>query len=370
MMTEIYSQAHKVMVWLGPPTIDLELAMAKLEALKAYWFLVATNEVRGIESSIKQFPLKSSPVSWHKELPAAVVTVFGDPTRGSEACVEPWNAIFRFLENKWFTRAWIAQEVSSPFWDFTPNGNVEMIMGRQLQTISLKSCVDVLTWFLIIFFPSEWVRNSIRPWNEANEVLNKARRGNYAIDQLNKIRTFRRPCSLYPSSCLISKQRIWTQKVLSLLRIYRELEATDPHDILYAALPLVLPSNHSALNIDYEVSVKEAYASFAASAIRCCKSLDVLSGVSDHDDGMPSWVPDWRYPRQCDAMADKRYISGKCIYNACGDTKPATSIVHEPESWCLKSVGIIHDTITNLNPITRDQKHPISWTGRLLHLRF
>ena len=90
LMKSIYERATRVLVWLGPPSKDSELALAKMRALEAFFF--ASLEP-GYDGSLKVLEDTSS--SYYTTFPA------GDPNDFHD---EPWEAIRRILANPWWSR--------------------------------------------------------------------------------------------------------------------------------------------------------------------------------------------------------------------------------------------------------------------------
>lgn len=92
-------------------------------------------------------------------------------------------------------------------------------------------------------------------------------------------------------------QRKW--RLLDLLMAYRNLQATDPRDKVYALLGLLACFSHG-LQPDYTRAVVDVYRDTALMVMRADQNLDILAvsrvQVTDSciDLKLPSWVPDWR----------------------------------------------------------------------------
>jgi hypothetical protein len=152
LMKQIYLQAYKVLVWLGPPSEDSELALAKMRAVEAWWYIAthANEPVVELHDEDEKNPKESkngTAVRKHSNGYEPIMFLYEEHDKEFLGSLE---AITNFLENPWWGRAWIAQEVSSPTSHSTPLGNVEVILGRQMQTISFRSTVMLLPFILTL----------------------------------------------------------------------------------------------------------------------------------------------------------------------------------------------------------------------------
>jgi len=107
LMTNIYAQAYKVMIWLGPPTENTELALAKMRADEAKMYIA-------FHQSWNNGKYKPD----NEDTQSKGVQASSDPALDYEELMEksfgPWDAcesIIDFLSNPWWNRAWIAQEI-------------------------------------------------------------------------------------------------------------------------------------------------------------------------------------------------------------------------------------------------------------------
>jgi hypothetical protein len=341
LMKKIYSQAYKVLVWLGPTSEASELALAKMRAVEAWWYIgTHANEpvVEGHDEDEKN-PKESkngNSVRKHSNGYEPIMFLYEEHDKEFFGSLE---AITNFLENPWWGRAWIAQEVSSPKSHSTPLGNVEVILGRQLQTISFRSTVMLLPFVLAL---SADKRISTMPV-PIGSVLTRADKAKISISRLANISTLREEWIPISQQILVATSRtmdktdprptmeqlLWTLKVRPVLNIFRGLECQNPRDKVYASLPLVLSSSHSSFAPNYELPVSEVYALVVESFIKHEGSLSILADRSGSDTEMPSWVPDYRCLLESNSLCTRLDSRSLPIYRASRNKPPKVSISAE-----------------------------------------
>ncbi|MCJ1435515.1 hypothetical protein MMC27_004889 [Xylographa pallens] len=400
LMTEIYSSAFKVLVWLGVPTEDSELALAKMKAMDA-WMHLKLAPKRTEDTKQIDDPKTQSESAWHRHLGGDLHFLIGDPTQSGEEYLEPWEALIRFLQNPWFSRAWIAQEVSSPTSDFIPSGNVEMIMGRSLQTIPFRSTIIQLPFIVHLIYS----RDAIDLWPKVADMVKRADKGCNGIRRLSSISSLRKRRFLspriigafsrvlgssFPGLFMTTEQHLWRTRVHPMLDNFRGLGCLDPRDKVYAAFCLVLPSSHPAFRPDYGVPLEQVYGQVVQSFLRYEQSLNILAGRSGSDPNMPSWVPDWRGGTEAKALCTRLDYHNQPLYNAASGTLPETSIrirsehsenltkdpilnsLDGPYSHrdILKARGVILDTVSQIGLVCPDphELHRPNWEELLKSL--
>ncbi|KAH8674262.1 hypothetical protein BX600DRAFT_457272 [Xylariales sp. PMI_506] len=84
-------------------------------------------------------------------------------------------------------------------------------------------------------------------------------------------------------------------RLITVLSIFRALDATDPRDKIFAFLNLA--TDNLSLLPDYTIDVQEVFRRAAETIMTATGTLSVLSQVQDPQDtkiqGLPSWVPDF-----------------------------------------------------------------------------
>lgn len=88
----------------------------------------------------------------------------------------------------------------------------------------------------------------------------------------------------------------WDAELLPLLDSFRERQATDLRDMVFAVFA-ILPTHVPDLQIDYRLSTKELYQKVDFDAIDSTGSLDVLAYRVQASSDLPSWASDGRQRR-------------------------------------------------------------------------
>lgn len=261
LMSEIYSSAQRVVVWLGVEDEYTQRAYALMDALAR----ITINQRRRIDP----YSLNST----------ETVALLGDC-----AAAPYWDALSHFFRRKWFTRAWVIQEVILARSASVHCGSFSIPWS------SVASVSDVLA-------TTSWT-NRLRLQDE------QAGRSYYSLPA--KIDAVRRTYNDDPDQVLL----------YSLIRA-RSFRTTDPRDKVYALLGIekrslarrILPPEISpaidtstplrphALFPDYFRSARTVYTEAATYILSVSSDLLILAHAEGSDfrsiPGLPSWVPDW-----------------------------------------------------------------------------
>ncbi|KAI1323128.1 heterokaryon incompatibility protein-domain-containing protein [Xylariaceae sp. FL0255] len=339
-MTEIYGKAESVTVWLGPPTEETEMAFAKMRALESPLFNPQqVPEVMGWD------------VARLRKLEARRRAGVND-----ESAVTSWRAIADVLSNPYFTRVWVAQELTNPY-----NNRVRVIGGRQGQRFDLISTVAATMFFIKIDLKSQelslpqHVREAMERVSKASDILN-------SLDTLQIVRyrlepgwLIRYPRDLYqllfPRAGARSRKSQWKNNVLPLLVNFSALDSTDPRDKVFAAFS-VLSKYVPDLVIDYTLITKEVYQKVVYSAIQSMEDLSILDYCGSDSQDLPSWTPDWRMNQEIRRLSVYDEASGgKAIYSCSAHKSPvidlniaqgrltARGVIVDKVKRCSQSVG-------------------------------
>ncbi|QDS72613.1 hypothetical protein FKW77_001710 [Venturia effusa] len=188
-----------------------------------------------------------------------------------------WLALNRFLKNEWFSRAWCFQE-------FALAKDPRFLIGKRLVAF------DILDRLTLAVYRIEALK----------------------VDQFQK---GQQECITKLPGCL---------RIFDMARVRSELAAlgrcrdfwqllsnvapnslcSDPRDILYAYLGL-LEDNRIEINADYDSGLQYILIKATKAVIKGTQDLSILGFVPrvnssfSEDDGIPSWVADWRQREQC-----------------------------------------------------------------------
>lgn len=245
-MGDIYAKATRVLVWLDHRRFGGE------DALNAVLRLRTSFDIKGSER------LKTPHSSSSKS-----------PPIGAEAnksmSFGGWTSLYTFFSNKWFTRAWVVQEVSISKQAFCFQGNI---------AVDFEEIATVATYL--------HMRRTILPENPKRSALT-------GIENAAMIWIVRR-----------AKQ----QQLASLLRVVYTFNCTDPRDMVYSVLGMRHKSaqrsrSESRIIPIYEEPVLEVYAKATKAAVIETGSLGILKHAHSlratprkalHIEDFPSWA--------------------------------------------------------------------------------
>ncbi|CEI67912.1 hypothetical protein FVEN_g7809 [Fusarium venenatum] len=260
-MSEIYGKCERVLAWLGPVDNEEESSICKLEeTLVSFSFSVEEDHVE--DSRIKTFlELGKSDIK-----AAAEVELVR-------------KALGSIGHRPWFRRIWILQEA---------------VLAQKSPILLCGSCelgYDIFfkTWVLMLN-PSEdgqllysfMAENPVR-FKAIELAYKKILQSRSGTDQEHK-----KDLAAQEKQCAID--------IFKLLNEATELEATVPHDRLYALLGL-LSSNPlpKALQLDYIKSFERLCYDFVLFILEQKKDVRVLNlGAVGCFKDVPSWTPDLR----------------------------------------------------------------------------
>ncbi|KAI3331807.1 heterokaryon incompatibility protein-domain-containing protein [Xylariaceae sp. AK1471] len=273
-MMEIYHASLNVVIWLGPNN-----PMTKLEMLGRMTAPSSTNPVEFLQrgntssDSIIGLLFKKADSLWTDwELPddaareeSVLHKVFG----------ESYGAVLRasteLLQRPWFSRVWTVQECTLE----VPSS---VFAGRhRVKLDSLITLLKVLVRHNRIM--------SLAPG--LTRIL--------ALDQINKKWHLKHGLEL-------QGQKLETniaESFLEILSYIKGTEATNPRDQVYGLLSLVtyFAETHLPMELmpNYRLSFEDIYWQYAAYLFENSGDLRLLSTDRHELQGVPSWVPDFRY---------------------------------------------------------------------------
>ncbi|KAH8815982.1 heterokaryon incompatibility protein-domain-containing protein [Xylogone sp. PMI_703] len=240
-MKFIYSQAKKVVIWVGENVEDAragyEMCQLTLSIRRAYPNLSTLDPPgrRRLRDSLYQ----------------------------QKTFINTRRNALKFLENEWFRRVWTFQEV---------------YLSREAE---VQCGQYTYPWILFSFAWHILDTIGIRDYTEAH---------NSAI---TVIATYQWHKEMEFEGVRPEEQTI---RLSNLVRSTRTHMASDPRDKLFGLLAMVEPRNGVEYVADYNMTVEEAYIRFARLMLQDDGHLQILSdasGATSNNSTFPSWVPYW-----------------------------------------------------------------------------
>lgn len=257
-MEDIYKDAEKVLVWLGEPSEDSDLAMRAIERWSAW----------------KDQPLQNMESS-------ADVQISSDKDETSSTAAS--EAIRNLLRRPYWTRVWIQQEVALPRVVYVQCGQLRVPFSRFVEANE--------SWEI---FRRRIVKNSkyFRKWTnltvpDVNVVA--------PLENLIRLRQHQR--TIISTSAPADVENI---PLFEFLRSYQHLKSTDPRDRIYALLGLYSPlfKYRSKISPSYTHPLHKVFCTVAKVMIEDENSLRPVALAGNIASRspvahLPSWVPDW-----------------------------------------------------------------------------
>ncbi|KAK0512926.1 hypothetical protein JMJ35_004943 [Cladonia borealis] len=251
-MGDVYSLADRVIVWLGRDDTTSAHAIQLLRTIGS------KVEVDWITSTMK--PVLQDDADW------------ADMTNARSYSGQDLFAVYSLLMRPWFERLWVQQEIHS-------NRNAVLICG-----------LDTLSWHdfrkAIFFFYHKWGafedERTLYPglWDRFLLIYNMVSEGGY-----------------------------WT--LGALIERTQQCKCSDPRDRVYAVLNMLKTFEKDAnIKPDYTKTVSQVYRDVVLSILDNTDKITILGYCQMQDQPLessdslqlPSWVPDWTFPRHIQPM--------------------------------------------------------------------
>jgi hypothetical protein len=328
LMGEIYKNCDECLVYLGDELEDIASSMAPPPVLS---FGDGTQPLLEDQTDECRKPSIRRIFSFLQELGQlethgngenlSELSVFQKTTSNEDntASLEVFEALERFLNPRftpWWSRIWVVQEITLP-------GRVVLIHG----TISAS-------WSMFERAASEYIIHS-RPSCAAVIASLPYDRMNVILDPCSRILAIKHlRIAQYRT---VDKDQIgYSRSLLTLLRTFRDRNASDPRDKVYALLGLV--QERVSMIPDYSLGDVEVYRQATLESIYNSKDLSVFStelGQKSRSD-LPSWIPDWSAPGEQTYSGRAEAVK---LYNACPDPATPTVVVPgENLALCLQTL--------------------------------
>ena len=283
-MGEIYRSASSVYAELGPASEDEQAVLRKMEYLSMYvWAEI--QRIRMEEGITRATP---ESIRLHKipesiQLPVEFVEPYD---------AKMWEGLGSFFGRPWWRRVWIIQEATA-----ISSKNTHLLCGE----------VEVLLVHAFGCNVAVGIVDRRRLWGNMPDPSMQS----YVVQRM--------------SSILHKREKEVMIPLLDVLENFRGLLATDPRDIVYAALNIANDVKEGGIQPDYGACVASVYRAVAVYHLKnSVEPLEILSYCGtrfqtlDFQAGWASWVPSWqhRYPR---SILSNRIAAGD------GSKRPAYS---------------------------------------------
>lgn len=298
LMQRVYSQAERVIAWMGdsPASKGALTYAAKLLA-------IATT---GSERELIE--------AWEMERPIG-------------ECDPQWYAIQALLNQEWFGRVWVIQEV---------------VLAQNL--VLRHGSGEQIPWDALAEFGQFLFMPEIEP------RLRDSTKNDFGIDKT----LYRNVCNLKSMKNLRECRDKLSPTAHgfdldSVLGIARNFQSTEPHDRIYAMLALTSEETRQEIGINYSLSLREVVLRvalheflnktthlsglcFAGMATRNCRSHHF------RDLELPSWCPDWFSNPQQNSVVNGIYCT------AATHMRPYVQFIQNPSDH-IRFRGSHFDTI-------------------------
>jgi hypothetical protein len=301
LMGAVYSQAKRVLCWLGP---FKSLDNGHVDHQKEH--TAAESSARLAFSFIRRFNRKP-----HEYILAARQHVHAGHDMADETTARPllssWLAIKELFDVEYFHRTWIIQEMGLA-------AHARLFWG---------SCDLWLEWTEVATFCKFMDDNGA-------SVINHLQLKSWVANHINLVWATDSAGKAIPTFV----------EVLHWARVNR---ATDARDCVYALL------SHPSARIDgtlliepnYTATTAQVYTEVALNVIERTNSLEILAYVDHHEEpdalNVPTWVPNWH---ALNLVAPLR-----CSTRAATETDTSISVTESERGMVLKCRGVFIDTL-------------------------
>jgi len=233
-----------------------------------------------------------------------------------------WRSIVELMNNPWFTRAWIAQEV---------------ILSQVVDVIVGKIVVSFETLHHLALTTARMEQHTLKTHKPEKCVISST--GFNRLHPVAKVRIAREKGK--------QPKKFWD--LLSNIAQYSH--SSDPHDAIYAFLGL-LDDDRVSIDVDYSVSESQVYMRTASAAIIGHRNLDILGLANPaitESKSLPSWVPYWK---EMEPIVPLYSISRDSAFSAslCRPHTPSSSIkIGSDVPWGLPVRGKVICHVTTIS---------------------
>lgn len=274
-MADIYPQASRVVIWLGPERHDSALVMRELDALgstvEVDWGVVQIKPLSG--DDYEQWSNEPLPFMKDRKMLASIQNSLYQSLKEQRMFVSLGSLLYR----SWFTRLWIWQEIR--------------LAGRNAQILCGGKS---MLW--------DTFRNAMMCLSDKRQLLPSHLA--IGIQQLTEICNYTHPLG----------------NLDFLLCSTRYSQCSDERDRIYAVLNL---SYDFEIEPDYSKTTEDVFKSVVLGCASTRNNLIMLRHCEmrkNQESRVPSWVPDWTVPNECIRLeCAKNYLNTKAQVRCSGE---------------------------------------------------
>jgi hypothetical protein len=327
LMRDIYSQAWRVVVWLGEDEGEYaETAIRIIQKATEYCYSEIGASLEDLSDGdhldiIKRAEELETEIPWSEKKKGRDFPPSKYEVNDSRSNTD-WAAVSKLYSNTWFTRIWIVQEVA-----FAP---AILCIGNH--EVGWPCVAAAARW-----------------------LLSK----DYSYNQGDGER-YRQAWSIYFLRLIIPRVPLALQGLLNFVKS----NSTDPRDKIFGLLGLLDEERRasSSLQPDYTKDVVEVYVNTMRYII---KENDPEAGLGnllasfreapeEHEERFPSWVFRWDLTAPESSFFNNAH---KALWSACGRTVQEVAEVTDPRTLSLKGINI--GVIKKVNHVLCTRKHEL-----------
>jgi hypothetical protein len=243
-MQQIYSKAQSVVAWIGNDEENIATAIVYLLETRGFEWLPAKRETA--------FGILSKEQVRQTQLRLGVHSSIADQWKQQR-----WRIFGDFFNLDYWTRVWVIQELAS--------GSEVKVIFEEVE----------ISWDSILHAVSFLEDHSKEVPGSCQSYQNVAQLHQFRSRFLSNTQA---PITLYEA-----------------LQWSHYAQATDPRDKVYALLGLTSDGHRIIPLPNYQQPLEQVFESMTTAMFATERSLDsiCMRGLSCHEDGQPSWVPDW-----------------------------------------------------------------------------
>jgi hypothetical protein len=268
----IYKQASSVVVFLGVPEEDSDLAFNFM--VQIYDYVRQGQEIREDDLGFVPDFVEIGPLVVRKH-------------------VRSWLAIHELMRGPWWRRAWTLQE---------------LLMSKKATFV----CGPHSMSWPVLKIVVQVVRETS---NEVEQLINSTFEGHllrpYKFSDQAQFHAFSIHAAYHFKRFMDTNRMPPSRAILFFLEASQKRLCKFPHDKIYSILGILPSEVYSAMpKPDYGQSIHQVYQQIAQAYVNFTRSLDIIceSQHSDTQDALlPSWTPDWRRGRRMRTIYSLHY---------------------------------------------------------------